>query len=276
MQSQTGVVAVPAAADTWTTVGTETVPAGAKRLVKARFGLAVDPGATASSIRQALAFRIRGSGLGEQDPHEFVGPCGGYGTTTDGNVSQSYMNIEFDVDIPVLTAGSFTVEVNTLDEAQTAGTVSYCMIYDVTDAKAKNSMSQYVDAAVAASADAWSSVGTITVPQGVTGKEPTVIRKIAVGVGVDQGTSAVTLRLASRIRLSGSGISESGSHEYLGPQGVTAQQGGTPVGSILQDNNVVVYDVNIPVKAGGQILVEQRFDTEVLTAGTIVAGVMYA
>lgn len=276
MLSQTGIVAVPSAADTWTVIGTETVPAGAKSIKKLRFSVAPDPGASATSIRIAPAFRIRGSGLGEQDPHSFLGKFGGYGTTTDGDVSLDNMSEDFDVDIPCNPNSTYTVEVNTLDEAITAGTVTYTVVYDTGDAKAKNSMADFVDAAVATAADAWSAVATLRVPQAVSGKEPTRIRRLKIGVAPDQGTSAVTLRTASRVRLTGSGVAESGNHEFSGPQGCMAQQGGTPVGTVKAANNTVTYDVDIPVKAGGDIVVEQRFDVEVLTAGTIAVGVEYA
>ena len=276
MLSQTGFVAGPTAADTWTTIGTETVPTGVKSIKKVRFGVAPDVGATATSIRIATVFRMRGSGLGEQDPHNFVGPSGGHGTTTDGAVNFDALWKEYDVDIPVNATGTFTVEVNTLDEAITAGTVLYDVIYSDEAPKAKNSMSDYVDATGTTTADAWATGATFTVPQGIAGKEPTMIKKVIIGIGIDQGTSAIALRLASRMRLTGSGIAESGTHEFLGPLGCTAQQGGTPVGSVSQQNNTVEYDVNIPVKAGGQIVAEQRYEIETPTASTFIVGLVYS
>ena len=66
-------VAVPAAADTWTDVGTFTVPAGVKRLKKLRFGLAPDWAVTAVSVRAAPVFRLIGSGTLEQGDHQYLG-----------------------------------------------------------------------------------------------------------------------------------------------------------------------------------------------------------
>jgi hypothetical protein len=249
------------------------VPAGVKRLKKVRFGLAVDPGTSASSVRQAPVFRLTGSGLLEQSPHEFLGPFGGQAMVTSGGVAMENMVVEYDVDIPVQTGGIITVSVDTLDEAITAGTVMANLFYDAEAPKAANCMSQYVDAAVAGAADAWASIGTLTVPQPAAGKAPTKIRAICIGVALDQGTSAISLRTAPRVRLTGSGVGEGGAHEYIGP---TATSNEVTAGAIFYSNMTAVIYVDVPVNAGGSIVVEQRFDSEIPTGGTIAVGLLYA
>lgn len=272
-QSEIGIVAVPSSADSWTNVNTFTVPAGVKRIKKLRLAVAPDWGTSATSVRMAPVFRLIGSGLLEQSPHEFLGKFGGEATTTSGAFSMDDLAIEYDVDIPVVTGGTITAQVNTVSEAITAGTVTANIIYDDQAPTSKNSMSQYISAAGTTTADAYASVGTLTIPQAAQGKSPTKIKKLIIGVGVDQGTSAISLRTSTRLRLSGSGIQGGGLHDYTGPVLTDSQV--TP-GSIKHDRATVVIDVDIDINAGGQIVVEHQFDVETPTASTIALGVVYA
>lgn len=275
MQSETGIVAVPSAADAWTTVATFTVPAGVKRLSKIRVSVAPDWGTTAGSVRMAPVFRLQGSGLLEQNPHEYLGVFGGHAEVTTGGIQQNMLTSEYDLEIPVQTGGTFDVQVNTLDEAITAGTVMANVFYDEKDIVLKNSQSQYTDAAGTTTADSWVTVGTITVPAPQEANRPSKIRMVCFGVAVDQGTSAISLRLAARFRLTGSGIGEGGSHEFVFGGQYSGQIGTTPSQGIDQDNGTVWIDVDIPVNASGTILVEHRFDVETPTASTVAAGILY-
>lgn len=274
-QSETTIVAVPGAADTWTALTALTVPAGVKRLFKIRVGVVPDWSTTAGSVRAAPVFRLRGSGLLEQDPHEFLGVFIASSTVTTGGAEHHSLMAEYNVDIPVQVGGAVTIEVNTLDEAVTAGTCMANVFYDEKDPAAKNSMSQYVDAAGTTTADAWSSVGTFTLPRPSPDKAPSRIRKICLGVAVDQGTSAISLRTAARFRLSGSGIGEGGSHEfsynghYSGHIGTSASEGS------YENMGTTWIDVDIPVNAGGTILAEHRYEVETPTASTVAVGLLY-
>ncbi|MCW4049026.1 MAG: hypothetical protein NWE89_04740 [Candidatus Bathyarchaeota archaeon] len=272
MISQTGVVAVPAAADAWVAVEEFTVPAGVKRIDKVKFSLACDFGAAMTSIRVAPVFRLQGSGLLEQSPHEYLGNFGGLTGVVIGAGTVQDDVIEYDVDIPVQTGGTIEAQVNTLDEAITAGTVRCELEFDEETPTLKNSMSQYGDAALGVVADVWAEVDTITVPRTAEGKSPTRIRELAIGVAPDQGAAAVSLRVGVRVRLSGSGIGRSGALEFL------ASAAGNEMltdGILVYSNMTKLHKVNIPVNAGGQILIEQIVDVETPTAGTIAVGLLY-
>jgi len=272
-QSESLAAAVPTAADSWTDIGTFTVPAGVRRLKKVQVGVAPDWGTSATSIRKAPVFRLIGSGLLEQSPHHYLGPFGGQGMVTDGSASENQSQVEYDVDIPVTTGGTFTAQCNSLDEVITAGTALIAVFYDNEAPKVPNSMSDYVDAAGSTSAGVWATIGTFMVPQAGAGKSPTKIRAVVIGVAVDQGTSAVSLRVASRFRLSGSGINEGGAHEFLGPQGFTGE---VTAGQVCLENTTIIVIVDIPVNAGGTILAEHNFTTETPTASTVAMGLLYA
>jgi hypothetical protein len=183
------------------------------------------------------------------------------------------MVVEYDVDIPVQTGGIITVSVNTLDEAITAGTVMANLFYDDKEPAATNCMSQYVDASTASAANVWTAIGTLTVPAPAPEKAPKKIRAVCIGVALDQGTSAISLRTAPRIRLTGSGIGEGGSHEFIGPTAASAE---VTAGAIAYSKLYARIDVDIPVSASGAIVVEQRFDGEVPSDGTIAVGLLYA
>ncbi len=270
MQSETGIVAVPIAADAWTDVNEFVVPAGVKSLIRFIGSLAPDMGA-AGAVRIAPVFRLQGSGLGEQSPHEFVGPCGNavMGGTGAGTLQLNHE--EYELDIPVTVGGTIMVQVNTLDEAVTAGTVRTQLVYSDASSKAKNSQAQYIDHAMAAAADVWAEVGTITVPVMATGKNPTRIKEVIAAFATDQAALAL-LRCSARFRLTGSGLAEGGAHEFLGPAS------GTIVfteGVLTYDRQVVRHKTEIPVNPGGQILVEQLLDVETPTDGTAILGLLY-
>jgi len=270
MQSEVVDAAVPVAADAWTAVGTFVVPAGVERIRKVLVSVAPDFGATAD-IRFAPVFRLLGSGLLEQSPHEYVGPCGNATLATSGSGAVEPNNIEYDVDIPVQTGGTIDAQINTLDEIITAGTARVGLVYDVGAPETPNSQSQYVDAALTTVADVWAAVGTLTVPRMAEGASPTKIIKVVMAMATDQAALAL-LRCSGHFRLSGSGLNEGGTHEFLGPaSGSTAA---TP-GVVVYDRQTVSLDIEIPVNAGGQILVEQFLDTETPTAGTAICGLMY-
>lgn len=267
--------AVPTAADAWTSVGTDTVPVGVQRIKKIVIGLAPDWGLTAGSVRMAPIIRLQGSGLQEQNPHEFVGKFGGHAEVTTGGISMQDLMVEYDVDIPVQTGGIVEVDCNTLDEAVTAGSVIVNIIYDDQAPKTQNSMAQYVDAAVTGTADIWAALGTITIPRADEAKDPKKIKGLVIAVALDQGTSAVSLRTAPIVRLSGAGIKGSGKHEYYGKLHSQGEIGTTPSQGIVQDGGYYMHTVEIEVNAGGQIVVEQQFVTEVPTGGTIAVGLLY-
>lgn len=270
MQSECGVVAVPGAADTWTDIDDFTVPAGVKRLTAIIVSLAPDFGAT-GNVRFAPVFRLEGSGLLEQSPHEYVGNFGNVTLGTIGCGCVEPNNRRYDVDIPVQTGGIITAQVNTLDEAVTAGTVRTQLIYDNEEVVQANSQSQYVDAALTAVAGAWAAVGSIIVPRMAEGKSPTKITKVIVGMATDQAAIAL-LRCSGRIRMSGAGIGEGGSHEILGPASGTIA---TTDGVYGYDRQTVECDIEIPVNAGGEIEIEQFLDVETPTAGSVAVGLMY-
>jgi hypothetical protein len=271
MQSETGVVAVPASADTWTTVNTFTVPAGVTRLVKVSVSVAPDMGAT-GTVRVNTVFRLIGSGLLEQSPHEYIGPAGDVVLGTSGAGVLEENNIDYDCDIPVQTGGTIQAQVITPQEAITAGTVRVQLTYDVGTPQAKNSQSQYANAAATTTADAWATVGTLTVPRMAAGNSPDHIEAVTISFAPDQAAGAL-LRTSCRIRLTGSGIAEGGAHEILGPANGTMFA--TP-GVLAYSRCVTQFKVNIPVNAGGNILIEHILDSETPTAGSINVALDYA
>lgn len=275
MQSEFRLQAVPTAADAWTDMGTAfTVPANVKRIKKVVVGIAPDWGTTAISVRHAPIFRLTGSGIIEQSPHVYLGVFGGISSVTSGGATENNLVAQYDVDIPVQTGGTITAQCNTLDEAVTAGS-TYCnLFYDNESPSGNNSQSDWVDSAVPSAADAFSTVGTLTVPVGGGSVAPKRIKRISIGCAVDNGTSGISLRNALRIRLTGSGIAEGGSHDLLGAMGtMTHITAAVSVG--CYDQMTLWYDVDIPVNPSGQILVEQQFDVELPTASTTAVGVHY-
>jgi hypothetical protein len=214
-----------------------------------------------------------GSGLLEQSPHEFVGNGDDIAlvAATAGQVTANNNPAQYDVDIPVSTGGTIDIQVNSLDEVAT-GQVTAMLVFSEESAGGKNSMSQYVDAAIPGSADAWTTVGTITVPQAKEGASPTRIKEIVCQFVPDIAATAVSERVATRFRMTGSGLAEGGSHEYIG----TLQGSGNVVtGPGVYDMLAVRYKINVPVNAGGQILVETIHETELCDGGTSIFGVLY-
>lgn len=273
MQSETVTAANPTGADAWTAVGTITVPAGAQSIKKVKIGCISDAGTAAATTHFAPVVRLQGSGLQEQSPHEYPGPGSNIPliAATAGYVIAESNFQEYDVDIPVSVGGNIDVQVNALDEVQT-GQTTVELDFSPEPAVAKNSMSQYVDAARATAADAWQTVGTITIPQPKAGSTPTRIKEIICGIVPDVAATAVSEMVASRFRISGAGIGEGGNHEFLGNQ---AGNGCVVTGPGVYQNVLVRHKTNIPVNSGGQLLVEQRLDTEIPDGGTAVFAVLY-
>ena len=274
--STTLIVAVPSSADSWTQIGTDVVPQGSKTIKKVKVSLAPDNGASNISVRNAPVVRLLGDGLQEQTPHEFLGPFGTATGVGNGSGDQEKMAVEYDVDIPVAEGGTIEAQVNTLDEAITAGTVLVFLQYSEQAKAAKNSMSQFIDAAGTTTADAYSSVGTIRIPKPDDAVAPSKIIGIAIGVAPDQGTSAVHLRTAPRIRLTGNGIKENGDHEFLGPTADQDTLASTVGGANLSNMTEIYTGLDIPISPGGEILVEQRFEVETPTASTVAVVLLYA
>jgi hypothetical protein len=270
--SHTVTAIAPTAADSWTAVGTITVPAGAKRLKKVAFGYTQDVGTAAVAIHSAPVFRLIGSGLLEQSPHQYVGPGSDVAIiAAAGYATPSPPVAQYDVDIPVSVGGTIDVQVNSLDEVS-AGQVHAMLMFDENQASGKNSMSDYVDAAIPAAADAWTAVGTLTVPQAKEGAQPKKIKELVCEFVPDVAATAVSERAAMRFRMTGSGLAEGGSHEFLG-QGEGGSSNTT--GLAVYDWTIVRYAVDIPVNAGGTILVETIHETELCDGGTSVVGVLY-
>jgi hypothetical protein len=217
--------------------------------------------------------RLLGSGLLEQSPHLYVGPFGGQVVVTAGAFGEDISQIEYEIDIPVQTGGTITVDCDTLDEAITAGTVIVEVQYDNNAPALPCSMSDYVDAAGPLAAGVWTAVGTLQVPQAAQGRTPTRIREIAVGFAVDSGAGIVGVRDALMVRLSGSGLAEGGMHQYLGNCGF---MGGTTSGGFTLVNTTRKISTDIPVNAGGSIVVESLLTTEFPAASTVAVGVLYA
>lgn len=271
--SHTVTAVAPVAADTWTAVGTITVPAGVKSLKKVVFGVSHDAGVAAALIHWAPVFRLLGSGLLEQSPHEYVGQGDDIALVAAavGQVTAKTQSVQYDVDIPVATGGQIDVQCNSLDEVAT-GQVTAMLVFDSAEAASRNSMSQYVDAAIPAAADAWTAVGTITIPQAKEGTSPTKIKEIACCFIPDIAATAVSERVATRFRMTGSGLKEGGSHELIGTM---YGCGCVVTGPGKYDDLPCRYKMDLPVNAGGQILVETIHETELCDGGTSVFGVLY-
>lgn len=273
MMSHTVTAVAPTAADAWTDVGTISVPAGAQSLKRVRCGYVHDAGTAAAAVHSAPVFRLLGSGLLEQSPHEYVGPGDDIPliAATAGYAVAQENSEAYDVDIPVAVGGDILVQVNSLDEVAT-GQVLAQLDFSPEPAGGKNSMSEYVDHAIPAAADAWEAVDTLRVPQLKEGAAPTRIREIVCAFVPDVAATAVSERVATRFRMTGSGLAEGGLHEYLGPG---AGNGCVVTGPGIYDRCLVRHRVDIPVNAGGEILVETRHETELCDGGTSIFGVLY-
>lgn len=274
-QSKTTIVAVPSSADSFTDLTAIVVPAGHSAIKQVKVSVTPDWGTTAGSVRMAPIFRLQGSGLEEQNPHFFMASFGGHAEVTTGGIHHEQLEEVYDVDIPVKENGTINIAVATLDEAITAGTCRCELMFGQDTPQIKNSQSDYVDSAGTTTADSYAAVGTLTVPVGKDDRQPKRIVQVDMGVAVDQGTSAVSLRCSSRFKMSGSGLGEGGDHEFLGPAAYSGEIGSTPSQGINHSKCIVHERVNIPVNAGGQILVEHQFDVETPTASTVAVGVHY-
>lgn len=269
-QSETAVGAVPGAADTWTDINVFTVPAGVQRLMKVKGGIAPDVGAGVL-IHVAPVIRLIGSGLLEQSPHEYVLQGFDVAFVTSGSAGIEPDIFEYDVDIPVQTGGQITVQINCLNEIPAAMTSRVMLEYDDKSPAGNNQMSQFVESDQPAAADVWAEVGTITIPQLEAGKTPSRIREIVCGI-VQDTAAAMLLRNSNRFRLTGSGLKEGGLHEYLGSE---AGDMFTTPGAIAKVKPIVRHITDLPVNAGGSILVECISDVDALDDGTAVLGVLY-
>lgn len=269
-QSETAVGAVPGAADTWTDINDFVVPAGVKRLVRVKGGVAPDVGAGVL-IHVAPVIRLLGSGLLEQSPHEYVMQGFDVAFATSGAVGIEPDMFEYDVDIPVQTGGQITVQINCINEIPAAMTSRIMLEYDAATSAGKNQMSQYVESDQPGAADVWAEVGTITIPQLEAGKTPERIREIVCGI-VSDTDATMLVRNSNRFRFTGSGLKEGGLHEFLGSE--SGDMFTTP-GAVAKVAPIVRHKTDLMVNAGGQILVECISDVEALVDGTAVCGVLY-
>jgi hypothetical protein len=270
MQTETLALNATPTADTWATIGTFNVPAGVKRLTRVKFGSTLD--APAATIARVLpVFRIMGSGLSEQSPHEFIGSSGGVLGIAANVAALSLEPQSYDVDIPVMTGGQYLVQVNLIDEGAVPMTNKVEVAYDNSEVVRKNSMSQYVDSAQPTVADIWTPVGSITVPQLLAGNNPTKIREIVMSHAMDQAVTGL-LRGSARFRLSGSGIAEGGSHEYIG-----SSQGSGVHAAYAEAYHMgtVRQKTDVPINPGGSVVVECLLDSDIPTAGSVAVGLMY-
>ena len=242
------------------------------RIKKIQIGIAPDQTVVATSVQIVTVIRLIGSGVLEQSPHDYVGPCGGAFITTDEGASLGNFGMEYNVDIPIGIGGDINILMDSVNEILAAGTVTVGLIFDDQPVTAKNNMADFVEAVVGA-AGSFVAVATLVVPQGEAGKAPSKISKLVIGLGIDQGVAAFALRHALSIRLSGSGLKGGGLHEYVGPHG---DSGVVVTGGSLVANDVVEIDVDLPVNPAGEIDVEQILITEVPTAGTTIVGALYA
>lgn len=272
MQSMTITAASPTAANAWTAVGTITVPAGAKSIKKVKVNAISDAGTAAATTHFAPVVRLLGSGLEEQSPHEYVGPGSNIpliAATAGYAIAETNFH-EYDVDIGVSVGGVIDVQSLAITEVQT-GQISVELDFSPEPAGGKNSMAQYVTAPIGA-VNTWVTVGTITIPKPGEGSEPKKIKEIVCGVVPDVAATAVSEMVSTRFRISGAGVAEGGTHEYLGN---SAGNGCVVTGPGVYQDTMVRHEIDIPINAGGQILVEQRVDTEVPDGGDAVFGVLY-
>lgn len=273
MQSDS-VQAATAAANVWTATGNIVVPAGVTSLKQVIVGVAPDPGVGAATIHLVPVFRLLGSGLLEQNPHQYVAQGCDIAHIAAGLVvvGPEPALMVYDVDIPVQTGG--VIEVQHMNIAEAFPGIARCeLVFSAEAASAGNNMSDYVTAVAPAAAAAWIAVGNLTVPTLGAGASPKRIKRIDCGV-VPDGVAAVTtsLMIASRFRMTGSGIAEGGNHHILGNQQAEACVG---AGEGYVDKCIMTHIVDIPVNAGGIILIEQINDGDI-QPGDSVFGVQYA
>ena len=243
-------------------------------LKKVKVGFAPDPGVAAAPIHTAPVFRLTGAGLLEQNPHMYLAQgvdCVLVAATT-ALVSAEPGVMMYDVDIPVSIGGQITIDSMCIAEA-IPGTMRAELDFDAAPAAGGNNMSDYVTAVMPAAAAAWTAVGTLTVPQLGAGPSPKKIKRIDCGFVNDNLGAVTSLRTSSRFRITGSGLIEGGNHHFLGNQNSGSN---VVTGSGMYDSMIVTHLTDIPVNAGGQILVETILDVELTDGGDSVFAVQYA
>ena len=274
MQSESVTAAAPAAANAWGAVGIIPVPAGVKSLKQVKIGVAPDPGVLAATVHLAPVFRITGSGLQEQNPHQYVAQgsdCVLIAATTALINCQPAVQI-YDVDIPVATGGPILIETMSIAEV-VPGSARAELVFSPDAAAAGNSMSDFVTAVMPAAPAAWVAVGILVVPQLSGGGNPKRIKRIDCGLVMDNLAAVTSLRTSIRFRMTGSGIAEPGNHMFLGNQ---ASGSNVVTGSGCYDRMIVTHFCDVPVNPGGAILVEAIMDVELTDGGDSVFGVQYA
>lgn len=102
----------------------------------------------------------------------------------------------------------------------------------------------------------WAALGNIQVPAGVAS-----LKKVKVVLAPDPGVAAAAPHTIPVFRLTGSGLLEQSPHLYLG-QGVDSVLIAAATTLVAQEPGIQVYDVDIPVQTGGQIVVESMCITE--------------
>jgi hypothetical protein len=284
MQSDVITGSIPATADSWSDIDTLSVPAGVRSIKKIIVGAAVDTtetAGTARSLRALPVLRLIGSGILEQSPHEYLLDAVNVLYQSDANANATGFAIddavqEYDVDLPVQVGGEIVAQANMLDEVGVGGSIAVQLVYSDEEATAENQMSDYVDDSGTTTADVYSEVGIITVPQ--LEKAPKRIRELIIAVASDLTTAPQSKRISPVIRLTGSGVAEGGSHEYLGDWGhaqIINAAGTGLFGEAFAHRCFRRVKVDIPVNAGGEILVEHKFVGETPTASTVAVGVLY-
>jgi hypothetical protein len=274
MQSESVIAVAPAAANAWVAVGVIPVPAGVASLKKVKVGVVPDPGVAAVTIHLAPVFRLTGSGLLEQNPHQYLGQGSDLvliAATTALVSAQPAIQV-YDVDIPVATGGPILIEVMSIAEV-VPGTARAELVFSSEAAGGGNSMGDFVTAVMPVAAAAWAAVGILVVPQLEAGKAPKKIDRIDCGFVMDNLGAVTSLRTSCRFRMTGSGIAEPGNHMYLGNQ---ASGANVVTGSGCYDRMIVTHFTDVPVNPGGAILVEAIMDLELTDGGDMVFGVQYA
>lgn len=273
MQSES-ISAASGALNVWVAVGNIQVPAGAASLKKVKVVLAPDPGVAAAAPHTIPVFRLTGSGLLEQSPHIYLGqPIDVVliaAATTLVSIEPA-VNI-YECDIPVQVGGQIVVESMCVTEAF-VGSMNAELVFDSAQAGSGNCMSDMVTAVMPAAPAVWAQVGVLQVPQLGTGNSPKRIKRVDCGFANDSAGGVTSLRCSIRFRITGSGVAEGGLHHFLGTanssSGVAASTGG-------HDRMLIKHECDIPVNAGGQVVVEAIFDVELPDAGDMVFGVQYA
>lgn len=268
------VVAAAGAANIWVAVGAIQVPAGVASLKKVKVGFAPDPGVAAATIHTTPVFRLTGAGLLEQNPHIYVAQgvdCVLIAATT-ALVAAEPSIMQYDVDIPVSVGGQIQVDSMCVAEA-IPGTMRAELDFSAEPAADGNNMSDFVSAVMPVAANAWAPVAILTVPQLGAGPSPKRIKRVDCGFVNDNLGAVTSLRTSSRFRITGAGLVEGGNHHFLGNQNSGSN---VVTGSGMYCDMIMTHLVDIPVNAGGQILVEAILDGELTDGGDSIFGVQYA